>query len=86
MKVKIKDLVKLTEPKPFVLDTPYHEEGYKQAIEQIGNMEVELDEKQVAAYAAQGYCTKRNENKILDAWLLEDIGKAIAVNFKEIIK
>ncbi len=36
-----------------------------------------LGEEKLLGLAAQGYCTKRNENKILDADLLKDIASAI---------
>ena len=40
-------------------------------------IDVEGLEDEIIAVGAQGYCTKRNENKVVDPCLLEDVGRAI---------
>lgn len=51
------------------------------AIDALGRKEV--DRELMLTYSAQGYCTERNEKKIVDPELLEDVVDAIITNCLE---
>ena len=46
---------------------------------------IRVDEENVLMYSAQGYCTERNKEKVLDPDLLQDIAKTISEN-RDVIK